>query len=316
MADRRPAGSPPGARLCATRTEPTPRPGVHRERPEPGELAMPLAASLPAAPSRTEPPTRRGSVAAGLASIAIALGLVPLVSSARAGDDPLPGRSPIERRARKIVDLAICLDTSGSVQGLIDAARTKLWAVVNELATARPTPELRVSLLTYGSSGSEQDGYVIVQTPFTTDLDLVSEKLFALGTNGGTEYVGRVVKTAVDSLQWGGPDAAKILFVAGNESADQDRAAPFREVVKHASGLGVRVNSIYCGNPDDGDAPGWREVAVLGLGRYAVIDHNAGTVMITTKYDAELTELSKKINLTYVAYGRHAKEGLARQSAQ
>ena len=49
-------------------------------------------------------------------------------------------------------------------------------------------------------------------------------------------------KTAVERLQWSGPDAAKILFVAGNESADQDRAAPFREVVKHAYGLGVRVN--------------------------------------------------------------------------
>src|SRR5262245_4361353 len=98
MADRRLAGSPPGERLCATRTEPTPRPGVHCERPEPGEPVMPLAVALPVAPSRTAPRTRKANVAAGLASIAVALGLVPLVGAARAGDDPIPGagRSPIE----------------------------------------------------------------------------------------------------------------------------------------------------------------------------------------------------------------------------
>jgi hypothetical protein len=144
----------------------------------------------------------------------------------------------------------------------------------------------------------------------------VSERLFRLGTNGGTEYVGRVVKTAVDALQWGGPDAAKILFVAGNESADQDRAAPFREVVRHAAGLGVRVNAIYCGGADDGDAGGWREVASIGLGRYANIDQNQGTVVIATAFDAELDALSKKINTTYLAWGRKADEGLARQKAQ
>jgi hypothetical protein len=262
---------------------------------------------------------------AGFASVALALGLALVGGAARAGDGelppypkhpPAPDPRPDPKPVQKTVDLAICLDTSGSMEGLINAARTKLWSVVNELATARPTPVLRVALLTYGSAGTEQDGYVITQTPFTTDLDLVSEKLFRLTTNGGTEYVGRVVKTAVDALQWGGPDAAKILFVAGNESADQDRAAPFREVVKHAAGLGVRVNSIYCGDPDDADAPGWREVAALGLGRYASIDHNQGTVVVATPFDAELAELSQKINKTYLGYGRLAKEAGERQSAQ
>ena len=144
----------------------------------------------------------------------------------------------------------------------------------------------------------------------------MSEKLFALGTNGGTEYVGRVVQTAVDRLAWGGPDAAKILFVCGNESADQDHAAPFRRVVPHAYGLGVRVNSVYCGNPDDGDAPGWREVADLGHGRYASIDMNHGTVAVATPYDADLEALSRKINTTYLGYGARAKDAKERQSAQ
>src|SRR5262245_51195249 len=155
-----------------------------------------------------------------VAAVALA---VPL--STASADDPVPHRAP-QPMARSI-DLALCLDTSGSMEGLIDAARRKLWEIVNVLGTARPQPVLRVALLTFGSEGSEETGWVLVQTPFTTDLDLVSEKLFALKTRGGTEYVGRVVKRAVEGLTWGGADSVKILFVAGNESADQDRAAPF-----------------------------------------------------------------------------------------
>src|SRR5436190_954377 len=207
----------------------------------------------------------RAALALSLAAAALA------IPPARArADDPAACPKPPNRT--KPIDLVLCLDTSGSMEGLIHSARTKMWEVVNEMARARPTPSLRVALLTYGSPGNDEAGHVVVQTEFTKDLDLVSEKLFALGTTGGDEYVGRVVKTAVDRLDWGGPDALKILFVAGNESADQDTVAPFREVVRHASGLGVRVNAIYCGNPDDGDAPGWREVATLGRGRFASID--------------------------------------------
>jgi hypothetical protein len=256
---------------------------------------------------------RRAAFAALLSVAAVLLVAPSDVAAEERASWPRPAPSPAAPRA---IDLALCLDTSGSMQGLIDAARRKLWEVVNTLGTAKPQPALRVALLAYGSSGSEADGYVVVQTPFTTDLDLVSEKLFALGTNGGTEYVGRVVKHAVEGLTWGGEGALKILFVAGNESADQDRAAPFRQVVTKAAGLGVRVNAIYCGNPDDPDAGGWREVAAVGGGRWASIDHDRGLVAVASPFDKDLEDLSKRLNGTYLAYGGRAAEGKARQTAQ
>lgn len=278
--------------------------------------------SLPTPPERPRPAARAGC-AAGFARAFAALALLgagaslPAAVHADEAQKPASGAAlPRPPATKKAIDLALCLDTSGSMQGLINAARQRLWDVVNELATAKPTPTLRVALLTFGSQGTEEDGYVRVLTPFTTDLDLVSEKLFALTTNGGTEYVGRVVQTAVRSLLWSGADAAKILFVAGNESADQDRRAPFRDVVRHAAGLGIRVNSIYCGNPDDGDAPLWREVSVVGGGRYAAIDHDRGSVAVATPFDAELAELSRRLNTTYLAYGEQGKEARARQERQ
>ncbi len=236
--------------------------------------------------------------------------LLALPLSARAGEkaDPPPPRP---------VDLVLCLDTSGSMEGLIDAARQKLWGVVSELASAKPTPDLRVALLTYGSPGNDATGHVVLQSGLTRDLDGISERLFALGTEGGDEFVGRVTKHALDHLAWSSdPRALRVLFVAGNESADQDQAAPFRDQARRAAREGIVVNAIYCGGADDADASGYRELAALAKGRYASIDQNHGTVAVATPFDAELAELSEKLNTTYVAYGRDAPAALERQSAQ
>jgi hypothetical protein len=226
-----------------------------------------------------------------------------------------PAAADAEESIRPI-DLVICLDTSGSMQGLINAARQKIWSVVSELGTAKPTPLLRVALLTYGSPGHDDEGHVVVQTGFTTDLDLVSERLFALGTNGGDEYVGRVVARALDGLAWSTGEALRLVFVAGNESADQDRVQPFRDVAGRAAGRGVLVNAIYCGGADDTDAAGWRELALAGKGRFASIDKDHGTVHVVTPFDAELALLSQRLNGTYVGYGAAAEASRLRQMTQ
>ena len=140
------------------------------------------------------------------------LGLAALAASpALAADAPDPAEP-------RMVELAICLDTSGSMDGLIGAAKQKLWAIVNDLALAEPTPALEVALLTFGNDGHDAEaGWVAVQTPFTSDLDLVSQRLFELTTNGGSEYVGRVLQAA-HGLTWSpSDDTLKLVIVAGNE---------------------------------------------------------------------------------------------------
>ena len=110
------------------------------------------------------------------------------------GDPPAAKSAPAEERP---VDLCLCLDTSNSMDGLIDAAKRKLWDVVNDLARVQPKPHLRVALLSYGNNGYPKDeGWVRTDSPFTEDLDFISERLFALKTWGGEEYVGRVLDLA------------------------------------------------------------------------------------------------------------------------
>jgi len=216
------------------------------------------------------------------------------------------------------VDLAICLDTSGSMRGLIQSAKQKLWAVVNELATAKPKPVLRVGLYYYGNNGLKaQDGYVGQLCPLTTDLDLVYEKLFQLSTNGSKEYVARVMHAATTELKWDkSKDALRIIFIAGNEGAHQDPAHKLRDTCKAAATAGIIVNTIFCGPESTGRQGGWADAAAWADGQYAAIDHDRGTVVINTPHDKKLAELSSTINKTYIGYGRAGKDGLARQSAQ
>ncbi len=225
---------------------------------------------------------------------------------------------PAPKREPRPIDLAICLDTSGSMQGLIDSARQGIWAIVNDLALAKPTPKLRVALLTFGNDGhAKENGWVVVQTDLTFDLDLVSQKMFALATNGGTELVGRVMQTSLDQLAWSNDQSAmKLIVVAGNESADQDQEVPFRAVCKRAIERGVMVNAIYCGNPNDDIAPAWREVAKLADGQFHAIDKDNGNIVIETPFDAQLQALSAQLNSTYLPFGDDGKRGWLNQTAQ
>jgi len=233
-------------------------------------------------------------------------------------DEPDQTRTAAVAEATRAVDLAICLDTSGSMSGLINAARQKLWAIVNDLALAQPTPTLRVALLTFGTPSYGADtGFVKLRTTLTEDLDRVSQELFALTTEGGDEYVGRVVQAALTDLPWSASkDSLKIIIVAGNESADQDRVVDFRDACKRAITNDIVVNSIYCGGATDEEAPLWREVALLADGRFANIDQDNGLVVIETPFDEQLTALSGSVNQTYLPFGKEGESGASNQVVQ
>lgn len=224
-------------------------------------------------------------------------------------------------QATKPVDLVICLDVSGSMNGLLDSARLKLWDVVNELAKIKPTPVLRVAVYSYGGQGADypaDKGYIRKEIDLTTDLDAVYEKLSALKITGHIEYVTGVSKRAIEEQKWSEEKGAlKLVFVCGNEEADQDKGVSYEDLGKLAKDKGVIVNAIYCGPATDNIAPGWKTVAELGGGKFANIDQNkASQVVIATPYDKELAELSGKLNTTYVAYGKDGKEKAANQAKQ
>ena len=221
---------------------------------------------------------------------------------------------------KSTIQLALLLDTSNSMDGLIDQAKSQLWKIVNELATTKKNNqkvELFVALYEYGKDAiPAQEGHLRNIVPFTQDLDKISEELFKLKTNGGEEYCGLVINNAVDNLQWNkSNDDLKIIFIAGNEPFTQGNVN-YKDACKKAIKNGIVVNTIFCGNYDEGIQTMWKDGADLTDGKYMNIDQNAEIVYIQAPQDDEIIKLGQELNKTYLAFGSSAEEYLYRQSEQ
>jgi hypothetical protein len=219
-----------------------------------------------------------------------------------------------------VIQVALLLDTSGSMSPLIDQAKTELWSIVNKLGQARykgKAPKIEVALFEYGKSSLEREGgYIKMLAPFTHDLDGLSEVLFGLNTNGGEEYCAWVIRSALDSLKWKSrPGALKMVFIAGNEPFDQG-PVEVDSVLQEADRKGVLVHPILCSTGDSRDQISWNRAADLAHTDLKVIDHTRVVQIPKTPYDARLAELGSELNKTYIGYGEAGRAKAARQVAQ
>lgn len=219
-----------------------------------------------------------------------------------------------EKEENTKIQVAILLDTSNSMDGLIEQAKSRLWNIVNTLTTLKyhgKTPDIEIGLYEYGNDGlSPQSNYIRLVAPLTTDLDLISEKLFALRTNGGSEYCGAVIADATKQLSWGKDNSnMKLIYIAGNEPFNQG-GINYREAISEALHNDIYINTIFCGNQEEGIRTFWKDGADAGKGKYFNIDSNRAVLYIATPYDVRISECNAKINDTYIGYGSmgHSKK--------
>ena len=210
------------------------------------------------------------------------------------------------------IQVAILLDTSGSMDGLIEQAKSRLWNIVNTLTTLRfkgKTPEIQIALYEYGNDKIKaSDGYVRLVTPLTTDLDLISEKLFALKTDGGLEYCGTAIDKAAKGLKWSTNDSdIHLIYIAGNEAFTQGSIS-YKEAIGDALRKNITVNTIHCGDINQGIRGEWKAGADKGNGKFFNIDHNAQVRYVTTPYDDRIDQCNVRLNATYVSYGSIGRE--------
>jgi hypothetical protein len=222
--------------------------------------------------------------------------------------------------ARPQIQLAILLDTSGSMDGLIGQAKSRLWKIVNELAAAKKdgqAPHLQVALYEYGQDSlSAASGYLRRIVPLTNDLDRVSEELFKLQTNGGQEYCGQVIQRAISDLQWSmQKDDLKLIFIAGNEPFTQG-SVNYKNSCREAIARGIIVNTVFCGNYQEGLQSEWKAGADLADGQYLAIDADQSPPPVSAPQDNEIASLSRELNQTYLAYGKDGAGGKTRQKEQ
>lgn len=217
------------------------------------------------------------------------------------------------------IQVALLLDTSNSMDGLIDQAKSRLWNIVNTLTTLKyngQSPQVEIALYEYGNDGIRDENYIRQVTPLTQDLDLVSEKLFALRTNGGSEYCGAVIRDASNNLNWDGNEKSmKLIYIAGNEPFDQGRIN-YKEVTSKAKDKNIYTNTIFCGSREEGIRSFWQNGAVTGGGKYFNIDSDKKVIYIETPYDIRISECNAKLNDTYIYYGNRGSEYKLKQIAQ
>jgi hypothetical protein len=221
---------------------------------------------------------------------------------------------------KQSIKVALLLDTSNSMDGLIDQAKAQLWDIVNELSYAKcgnEQPNLNIALYEYGNDNlNSEEGFIRQVIAFSDDLDDISKQLFSLTTNGGNEYCGHVIQTSLNQLKWGeNEDDLKLIFIAGNEPFSQGKIN-YQDAVKQAHTNGVSVNTIFCGDYNQGISTSWKDGADLAHGDYMAINHNHATTYVATPYDDKILKLNQKLNSTYVAYGNKGRKKMELQAEQ
>ena len=231
----------------------------------------------------------------------IPLLFITIILTATEPDAPTVQSQP----EKAIIDVVFVIDTTGSMGGLIAGAKEKVWSIANTLATANPTPEIRMGLVAYRD---RHDAYVTQVTDLTDDLDKAYATLMGFEANGGgdtPESVNQGLNEAVSKLSWSPDKAAyKVIFLVGDCPPHMDYQDDVKYPVscEHAVSQGIIINTIQCGN-HVATTPIWKEIAQLGGGAFSQVHQNGGATQISTQYDDEIAKLTVELEETRLYYG-------------
>ena len=202
------------------------------------------------------------------------------------------------------VDVVFVLDTTGSMSGLIQTAKEKIWSIATTMASAQPTPEIRIGLVAYRDRG---DQYVTRIVDLSDDLDSVYAALmdFEAGGGGDTpESVNKALYDAVNHMSWSqGEQAYQVVFLVGDAPPHMDyNEVRYPQIVASAIEKGIVINTIQCGEIPTTVGP-WTQIASLGNGNFFQVEQAGGAVAYTTPYDDEIAKLSAALDDTRLYYG-------------
>jgi hypothetical protein len=257
--------------------------------------------------------------AASLLLVAGSIAAIDTINTEETNSKTMIAAPPAAKKVAPKIQVAILLDVSNSMDGLIEQAKAQLWNMVSVMGKATcndVVPNIEIALYEYGRPANDAaTGYVKRIVPFTTDLDELSQNLFKLTTNGGDEFCGHVMYTSLSDLKWdSGTTSYKVIFIAGNEDFRQGKIS-FTQACAEAKKKGVIINTIYCGDKMQGIREHWNLGAECGTGSYTNINQDIAVEEIATPYDSTLFLLNDRLNETYIGYGAAGAASQAKQAA-
>jgi hypothetical protein len=241
-------------------------------------------------------------------SVALVLALLVAPAAQKAS----PVRPAPALAAHPRVEVAFVLDTTGSMGGLIDGAKRRIWSIARRIGEGQPRPDLAIALVGYRDRGDE---YVTRVHDLTGDVDLVYQNLMSFQAGGGgdgPEHVSAALHDAVHRVSWSSGPALRMIFLVGDAPphVDYQDGFDYRRASREAAARGITLETIQCGE-DQATASFWREIASAGNGHYARIDAQGGMPVQVTPMDAELAKLNAELASTVVAGGSAAERAAA-----
>lgn len=217
---------------------------------------------------------------------------------------PPPVKPPVVAQQGAKVDVVFVLDTTGSMSGLIQTAKEKIWSIATTMASAQQTPDLRIGLVAYRDRG---DAYVTKVVDLSDDLDSVYATLMdfqAAGGGDGPESVNQALYDAVHDISWSQNEQAyQVIFLVGDAPPHMDyNEVQYPDIVATALDKGIVINTIQCGDLPVTVEP-WTQIASLGQGAFFQVEQAGGAVAFTTPFDEEIAELSARLDDTRLYFG-------------
>ncbi len=216
------------------------------------------------------------------------------------------------------IEVCFVLDTTGSMSGLIEGAKEKIWSIANEMIAAKPTPELKLSLVAYRDRGDE---YITKITDLTDDIDTIHARLMEFTANGGgdgPESVNQALHEAVTKISWSKDrDVLKIIFLVGDAPPhmDYDNDVQYPAVCQTAVKQDLVINAVQCGQQGD-TTQVWKEIAKLAEGKYIPLVQTGGMVRIEAPQDTEIAALNRELGTTLIGFGQaDARRGVVAKQA-
>ena len=203
------------------------------------------------------------------------------------------------------VEVAFVLDTTGSMSGLIEGAKAKIWAIANEIIAGKPKPKLKIGLIGYRDRG---DDYVTKLFDLSEDIDKVYTNLQQFQAAGGGDHpesVNQALGEAVDKIGWtSGPDTLKIVFLVGDAPPHMDYAndVKYQQLTQQTVRKNLIINTVQCGE-DQQTKTVWQEIAKLGEGKYLAVAQTGDMQVVKTPVDEELAGVNSDLGRTTLAYG-------------
>jgi len=209
------------------------------------------------------------------------------------------------RQSKPRIEVCFVLDTTGSMGGLIEGAKQKIWSIANEMISAQPTPELKLGLIGYRDRGDE---YVVKSFSLTDDIDAIYGHLREFQAAGGgdaPESVNEALAEAIHKMPWSSDKRVlKIIFLVGDAPPHMDypNSPKYPDLCREAVKKDLIINTIQCGEMAE-TKPIWQEIAKISEGSYVGISQSGNVAVISTPMDKELSRLNERISATLIPYG-------------